>query len=78
MIKCKSCGAPIKWVKMKSGRMVPVEVTKTSIVYLSAGFGFVEVGNVPHWGNCPNPDNHRFPKATNQEIGPLTKREPGA
>ena len=25
MSRCKSCGAPIKWIKMKSGKTMPVD-----------------------------------------------------
>jgi len=78
MAKCKSCGAPIRWVTMKAtGRRMPVEVENTTIVGQGSGGGFIVKGNIPHWANCPGADNHREPKVKNLEPAPISTRESG-
>ena len=77
MPKCKSCGAPINWVKMFNGANMPVEVDKKTIVVVEAGKGYLYKGSESHFANCPNADQHRKPKIQNQKIGPLQNREGG-
>jgi hypothetical protein len=74
MPKCKSCGAEIKFVKMSSGKMMPVEIDETTIIFQEAGSGYLYKGNIPHWANCPGADEHRKPKIVNQKVENLTER----
>jgi hypothetical protein len=78
MPKCKSCGAEIEFIKMPSGKWMPVEIEKLAVYVIEDDQNIMRHGRQPHWINCPGADKHRRPKITNQEIGPLTKREPGA
>ena len=78
MPKCKSCGAEIRFVKLPSGKLSPVEMDEQKF-YVESMESFVLVpGHIPHWGNCPGANKHRRPKITNQNIGPLSKRDRGA
>ena len=77
MPECKSCGAPIKFIKLPSGKMTPVEANEKKFYIESMGEYVLVPGLIPHWANCPDPDNFRNPKTTNQKIGPLSKREGG-
>ena len=78
MPKCKSCGRDIRFVEMPTGRKMPIEVTPKNVVAKVGGQWKTITGYESHFVNCPDADNHRRPKTTNQEIGPLTKREGGA
>lgn len=74
MPKCKSCGAPIHFIKMKSGANMPVEKEMVKYFIPAGNHADLVKGWLPHWGNCPGADKHRKPKITKQEIGPLTER----
>ncbi len=55
MAFCKGCGAEIVWLKTKSGKNMPCNAEKTTIITES---GEVITGYVPHWGTCSQ--SHTF------------------
>jgi hypothetical protein len=65
MANCKSCQAPIIWVKTSSGKNMPVD-EKPESRFILDGRG---EGNTPyatmikayvsHFATCPNADKHR-------------------
>lgn len=77
MPKCKSCGAPIKFIKLPSGKLTPVEEKETNLYNQEAGNWYLYKGHEPHWPNCENADKHRRRKTKTQELARLTKREGG-
>ena len=69
MSRCRGCGAEIEWLRMKSGKTMPVDPEP---VFVAEGGNQVfitdagetitgsateentgEVGFVPHWATCP-------------------------
>ena len=74
MSRCKSCGAEILWIKMKSGKAMPVnperyrfckvgETTETFVNELGETVKGVPpvimTGYISHFATCPNADKHR-------------------
>lgn len=59
--KCRSCGAPILWVTMASGKSMPVNPERLRVVLANADYteGTVITAYVPHWATCPNAKQHR-------------------
>ena len=53
---CKACGAPIHWIKMKSGRFMPTDREKQSFVTTD---GEVKQGYISHYATCPYADQFR-------------------
>lgn len=52
---CRSCGAPIVWLKTASGKSMPVDAA-------SVRYGdkkFEPPRHVTHFSTCPNADQHR-------------------
>lgn len=71
MTECKSCGASIRWVKMASGKSMPVDDFPEKRVIVDRLVGIdgapSEVGRVvdtyvSHFSSCPNAASHRKPK----------------
>ncbi len=56
---CKSCGAPLVWIKTPAGKWMPCDPAK--IVVVTDG-GEVRSGRVPHWAICPTAAQHRGQK----------------
>ena len=56
MAKCKSCGADIIWIEMQSGKKMPCNSEKTTIVTED---GKTITGYIPHWATCPNAQNFK-------------------
>ena len=56
MSKCKGCGADIKWIKMKSGKNMPVDEKPVKVVAEVIHDGFPEWQVIsaynPHWATC--------------------------
>ena len=66
---CKGCGAEIRWIRMPSGKAMPVDVPGVpftpgggptrfilengSITYGVKGRSGPMIGYVPHWSTCP-------------------------
>ena len=51
MAKCKGCGAKIEWVKMVSGKKMPLDKAQ-SMVQVKEGIGQVIQVHMPHWATC--------------------------
>lgn len=51
MSKCKGCGKEIVWIKTKSGKIMPCNAEKITIIQES---GDMTSGHLPHWATCPN------------------------
>ena len=57
---CKGCGAYIKWVKMKTGGNMPVDIDEVKIVRIGDDLvGEVVGGYVSHFATCPKSDKFR-------------------
>ena len=64
--RCKSCGAPIVWVEMVSGKRMPVDAKPAKLVVLDdmpEPRGSVVDCWTPHWATCPQADQHRKARA---------------
>lgn len=69
MSRCRGCGAEIEWVRMKSGKTMPVDLEPVfvaeggnqvfvtdegeTITGSAAAENTGEVGFIPHWATCP-------------------------
>jgi len=62
--RCRSCGAPILWVTMESGKSMPVNPERLRVVLTNRDYtgGTVITGHLPHWATCPHADKHRKTK----------------
>lgn len=51
---CRGCGAPIRFIQMKTGGKMPVESTPFKMVRVNESIpaGFLVDCYEPHWGNC--------------------------
>jgi hypothetical protein len=63
-VKCGSCNADILWVKMPSGKAMPVDAkAKTMIVVDSSDpmrkLGTTVQAHESHFATCPNAAEHR-------------------
>ncbi len=56
MAECRSCGAEIAWVRMPSGKMMPVDID-AEVVEEKDGEKIVVCK--PHWATCPQGDKWR-------------------
>lgn len=75
MSRCKSCGAEIVWIKMRTGKSMPCDamphyfreedgggitfVTPDGLVKHGEPDEFGERGYISHFATCPNADQHR-------------------
>lgn len=57
---CKSCGAPIEFVKTPAGKWMPVDPGKRVTIVTDGGE--VRAGRIPHWVTCPTAAQHRKQK----------------
>lgn len=57
MAQCRSCQAEIRWVKQKSGKMMPVNPTAVWMGDPEGGKRY-EPGT-SHFATCPNAADHR-------------------
>lgn len=53
---CKKCGAPIVWVNMESGSVMPCDFKLLTVV---TDAGTVVKGRISHFANCPNANEFR-------------------
>lgn len=58
---CKSCGAPIFWLKTAAGRSMPVDSPSVQ----AGDTTFDGARHVSHFSTCPNADRHRKPAPGN-------------
>jgi hypothetical protein len=56
MAQCKACNAEIKWIRMKSGKQMPVDPKPIVVV---TDLGTMVRGYNPHWASCPAAENFR-------------------
>lgn len=50
MSVCKGCGKEIVWITMASGKAMPCDTKKVTIVTED---GNTFSGYIPHWATCP-------------------------
>lgn len=70
---CRSCRAPIVWVRTRSGKPMPLDPTVITIV---TDEGDTIRGRISHFGTCPNAAAHRKPNPktlTKAEIDAATE-----
>lgn len=78
MSTCRSCGAEIKWIETKAGKMMPVDPTP-----LEEGEGVlgkvVDDGSgtlyISHFATCLEADSWRKPSAAKKKIAAKAKSE---
>ena len=56
---CRSCHAPVYWVRTPSGRPMPVSVNTDVAAECSAPTLTATGCGVAHWADCPTADQHR-------------------
>lgn len=56
MSECKGCGAEIKWVRMRSGKKMPIDLPGLKVVVLDGDKHEAEVrtGYTSHFATCPH------------------------
>jgi len=59
MPECRSCGAPIRWEKQKSGKMMPVNTTAVYVADSADDPGKRYEPGTSHFATCPNAAGHR-------------------
>lgn len=60
--KCSSCGAPVLWVVMGSGKRMPLNPEPKKLVTLDdmpEARGYVTDCYTSHFATCPNAQAHR-------------------
>lgn len=55
-MKCRGCGAPMEWVKSTTGRNIPVDPKRVTVVLDD---GQVVTGRVSHFATCPKAGEFR-------------------
>ena len=80
LASCRSCGAEILWVKMESGKNMPVDADPVDDGNLLVDWNALLAHVIPkgadysglrfksHFSTCPNAKQHRKPKQTDAEI----------
>lgn len=53
MPQCKGCGQEIKWVKMASGKSMPLDGQPETKVQVKENIGEIITVYTPHWATCP-------------------------
>ena len=56
MAKCKSCNKDIAWIKMKTGKVMPVDVPAITVITEN---GETIKAYTSHFVTCPNANEHR-------------------
>jgi len=63
--RCKGCNAPVRWIKMVSGKMMIVNAKQQNFIVLTGdNLGETMRGWVPHWATCP--EREKFSKKNKQ------------
>ena len=57
---CRSCQAPIVWMKTKLGKSMPVDATESK--FESGDKEYDPTRHVSHFATCPNAAKHRKSK----------------
>jgi len=58
-VTCRSCNAPLVWIKSRAGKAIPCDPAVLSVV---TDEGDVVRGRVSHFATCPQAAQHRKPK----------------
>lgn len=58
-MSCRSCDAPIVWIKSPAGKSIPCDPPVLSVV---TDAGEVVRGRISHFATCPNAAQHRKPR----------------
>lgn len=58
-VVCRGCGIYIEFIKMKSGKFMPVEPLPIKVITKN---GQVVDGYIPHWQKCPKAGTFRKAK----------------
>jgi hypothetical protein len=61
--RCRSCHAPIVWLKTKLGKSMPVDVSKDS-KFVIGEQEYDPTKHISHFATCPNAAEHRKTKKT--------------
>jgi hypothetical protein len=51
---CRSCHAPVVWLRTASGKAMICDDTPTARAYQAAGKLYDRAATPPHWGTCPH------------------------
>lgn len=59
--RCRTCNASIRWVEMESGKRMPVDERKVSVILVDRNGenGKVIYGYQSHFATCPQANQHR-------------------
>jgi len=61
--KCRACGQEILFVKMESGKSMPVDAKPVKMVQVfDDGIGYMVSVYNPHWATCTQASKFRKPK----------------
>lgn len=58
-VPCKSCNAPLVWLRTAAGKAMPCDPALVTIV---TDDGRTVRGRMPHWSTCPTAARHRPPR----------------
>lgn len=62
-MNCKGCGEMIRFVHMKSGGAMPVNIKPVKFIQVDdRGMGRMAEGYISHFATCPNADDFRKKK----------------
>jgi hypothetical protein len=62
-MNCRSCGEPIRFVTMKTGGAMPLDIIPKKFIQVDErGIGRVVEGYISHFVTCPDADRHRKKK----------------
>ena len=63
---CKSCGEPIRFITMKTGGAMPIDIRPKKFIQIDErGIGRVVEGYISHFVTCPHADRHRKRRSKN-------------
>lgn len=63
MSKCKGCGAEIKWVLTKNGKLMPLDAKLKKFYVISAADVPIQMqGYEIHWATCPKAQDFKKSK----------------
>ena len=66
MSKCRSCGLDVTWIRLKSGKMNPVDPGYKTII---TDLGEVVKGRESHFATCPDSEYWREKSGSNNTQG---------
>lgn len=57
--QCRSCKAPVIWIKTRSGRRMPLDAKPEKRIVVNGEYAEVTDTYVSHFVTCPNASEHR-------------------